>query len=89
MSNADRATSLATGHYGTKLHASDDAGRAWSEVTTPTYPNQPEGAEGPEWKLVLIWSLEQANGSVWAVTLPGGFFRSEDFGLSWQSVESL
>jgi photosystem II stability/assembly factor-like uncharacterized protein len=81
--------SLTTGHYGTKVWASDDAGRAWSEVAAPTYPKQPEGAEGPEWKLVLIWSLERANGSLWAGTLPGGLFRSEDNGASWQLLESL
>ena len=81
--------SLTTGHYGTKLWASDDGGRAWREVAAPTYPPQPEGAEGPAWKLVLVWSLEQSNGTVWAGTLPGGLFRSKDFGVSWQLVESL
>jgi hypothetical protein len=81
--------SLTTGHYGTKVHASDDAGQSWHEVATPTYPVQPEGAkadEGPPWKLVQLWSLEQAHGTVWAGTLPGGLFRSADFGRSWQLV---
>lgn len=81
--------SLTTGHYGTKLWASNDAGRNWSEVAAPTYPKQPEGAAGPEWKLVLIWSLERASGSLWAGTLPGGLFQSTDDGLSWRLVESL
>ncbi len=81
--------SLTTGHYGTKLHASDDAGRTWTEVATPAYPPQPEGAEGPPWKLVLVWALEQARGTVWAGTIPGGLFRSDDFGRSWQLVETL
>jgi hypothetical protein len=81
--------SLTTGHYGTKLHASEDAGRTWSEVATPTYPPQPESAEGPDWKLVLVWALEHADGRVWAGTLPGGLFESADFGRSWQLVESL
>jgi len=81
--------SLTTGHYGTKLHASDDAGRTWAEVATPTYPTQPAGAEGPEWKLALVWALERAGDTVWAGTLPGGLFRSTDFGRSWHLVESL
>ncbi len=81
--------SLTTGHYGTKVHASDDAGVSWREVATPAYPTQPEGAQGPEWKLVQLWSLEQGHGTVWAGTLPGGLFRSHDFGRSWQLVESL
>jgi photosystem II stability/assembly factor-like uncharacterized protein len=87
--SARMLASLTTGHYGTKVWASDDAGRAWSEVAAPTYPKQPEGAEGPEWKLVLIWALERAAGSLWAGTLPGGLFRSDDDGASWQLVESL
>jgi hypothetical protein len=82
--------SLTTGHYGTKVHASDDGGRTWAEVATPTYPPQPEGAEGPAWKLVLNWALERdGDGTLWAGTLPGGLFRSGDEGRSWQLVESL
>ena len=80
---------LNLGHFGVKLHASDDRGETWTEVATPTYPPQPEGAAGPAWKLVQIWALEAAGDSVWAGTLPGGLFRSSDGGASWQLVESL
>ena len=80
---------LNLGHFGVKVHASDDAGAHWHEVATPAYPPQPEGAPGPAWKLLQIWSLEAAHGTVWAGTLPGGLFRSADAGESWQLVESL
>ncbi len=80
---------LNLGHFGVKVHASDDAGASWHEVTTPTYPEQPADATGVPWKLVQIWSLEAAGGTVWAGTLPGGLFRSADFGSSWQLVEPL
>jgi hypothetical protein len=80
---------LNLGHFGVKLHASDDAGGHWHEVATPAYPPQPEAAAGPPWKLVQVWVLESAAGSVWAGTLPGGLFRSRDFGASWQLVEAL
>jgi hypothetical protein len=80
---------LNLGHFGVKVHASEDAGASWYEVATPAYPAQPEGAAGPAWKLVQLWSLEAAQGTVWAGTLPGGLFRSADFGQSWQLVESL
>jgi hypothetical protein len=80
---------LNLGHFGVKVHASDDEGASWQEVATPAYPPQPEAAEGVPWKLVQIWSLEAAHGTVWAGTLPGGLFRSADFGRSWQLVESL
>jgi hypothetical protein len=82
---------LNLGHFGVKLHASDDAGESWTEVATPAYPPQPEGAPGPAWKLVLLWSLERGHteGTVWAGTLPGGLFLSRDHGRSWRLVEPL
>ena len=43
--------------------------------------------------LRLIWSLEAGAadqpGRLWAGTIPGGLFRSEDIGASWQHVRSL
>ena len=80
---------LNLGHFGVKLHASDDAGAHWREVATPAYPPQPEAAAGPEWKLVQVWALEAAGGRVWAGTLPGGLFSSDDFGASWQLNQPL
>ena len=84
---------LNLGHFGVKVHASEDAGASWAEVAAPTYPKQPEGASGPAWTLQLIWSLAateaQGQRTVWAGTLPGGLFRSADFARSWQLVEDL
>ena len=59
----DRGRMLAAlnlGHFGVKVHRSDDAGATWKEVATPTYPEQPPDATGAPWKLVQIWSLEAA-----------------------------
>lgn len=86
---------LNLGHFGVKLHASDDAGASWRELPAPAYPKQPEGepVAGVAWKLVQIWALEAGvgttSGLLWAGTLPGGLFRSDDGGESWQLVESL
>ena len=80
---------LNLGHFGVKVHASDDAGATWREVNTPSYPEQPKDATGPEWKLVQIWALEAAGGRIWAGTLPGGLFSSSDFGGSWQLNQPL
>lgn len=88
---------LNLGHFGVKCHASDDDGTHWREVAAPAYPPQParaseEGDEGGEdvpWKLVQVWSLTAAHGTLWAGTLPGGLFRSQDGGESWALVESL
>jgi hypothetical protein len=80
---------LNLGHFGVKLHASDDRGATWREITTPSYPPQPETDTGVPWKLAQIWSLEAFGGTLWAGTLPGGLFRSDDQGASWQLVEAL
>jgi hypothetical protein len=86
---------LNLGHFGVKLHASDDDGATWNELPAPAYPPQPEGepAGGVAWKLVQIWSLEAGVGAaqdtLWAGTLPGGLFRSNDGGESWQLNEGL
>jgi hypothetical protein len=84
---------LNLGHFGAKLHRRD-AGGQWKEIAVPVYPGKPEGSEDKtEWKLRQIWSLETGGpdqpGVLWAGTLPGGLFRSEDRGDNWQLVESL
>lgn len=80
---------LNLGHFGVKLHASDDAGASWQEVGTPAYPAQPPDAAGPPWKLVQIWSLAAQGDTLWAGTLPGGLFRSDDGGASWRLDSGL
>jgi hypothetical protein len=70
------------GHFGVKMHRSDDDGAAWAEVA---YPAAPEG----ETKATrLIWSIEPGHdhqpGVLWCGTIPGGLFRSDDRGTSWE-----
>lgn len=84
------------GHFGSKLQATVDGGRTWEERTCPAYPPKPP--EAPEvvcpmrnkpvpWTLEKIWSLECGGaaepGTLWCGTIPGGLFRSEDGGRSW------
>jgi hypothetical protein len=84
---------LNLGHFGVKLHRSRDGGARWEAAAVPAYPPQPEGAGGPDWSLVQVWSLEPGGadqpGVLWAGTLPGGLFRSADDGDSWTLVRSL
>ncbi len=85
---------LNLGHFGCKLHRSDDGGANWQDVAAPAYPPKPEGSDDTApWDLKLIWSLAPGGvgepGVLWAGTLPGGLFRSADRGASWRLVESL
>lgn len=93
---------LNLGHFGCKLHHSADQGSSWEEITTPAYPTFPEGREPDRcpmrqieipWKLHLIWSLafggDDQPGRIWCGTIPGGLFKSDDHGDTWQIVDSL
>jgi photosystem II stability/assembly factor-like uncharacterized protein len=82
------------GHFGVKMHRSRDGGATWTEVASPVYPEKPadyvpktapvEGSQ-PDWTLKLVWALAPAEpGVIWCGTLPGGLFRSEDGGDSWE-----
>ncbi|HET9956883.1 MAG TPA: hypothetical protein VFQ61_20445 [Polyangiaceae bacterium] len=86
------------GHFGSKLHRSDDDGKTWKELTAPQYPPKPESevdkdpirGEDVAWSLQLIWSLEAAGDQrIFAGTVPGGLFYSDDRGESFNLCESL
>ena len=87
------------GHFGVKLHRSNDRGATWVEVAAPEYPPKPDGfvdidmwGKERDWALMNIWALEPATdreGALWCGTMPGGLFRSDDRGESWRLIESL
>src|SRR5260221_8240560 len=81
---------LNLGHFGVKVHRSDNRGDTWTEVAAPAYPSKPEGTDDKvPWKLLQIWTLEGAGKDLWAGTIPGGLFHSGDRGESWTLVRSL
>ncbi|MCU1279678.1 MAG: hypothetical protein JWM53_3224 [bacterium] len=90
---------LRLGHFGVHLHRSKDDGATWSEVAAPAYPkdaptDEKDGFGRPwPWKLDMIWILEPGHarepGVLWAGTIPGGLFRSDDGGDSWSLMRSL
>jgi len=95
--------SLTLGHFGSKLHRKLKGETAWTEVAVPVYEPGMEISlgdfapeDGPKTKpatMKEIWALETCGadqpGSLWAGTIPGGLFRSDDRGESWQIVRSL
>ena len=69
----------------------------WHELAAPQYPPLPEGytpkphpftGKPLDWALKLIWGLAPGGadqpGVVWCGTMPGGLFKSEDNGESWE-----
>lgn len=81
---------LDLGHFGVKLHRSDDGGRTFTEVQAPAFPAD-GGGEAPS--VALIWALAAGGagepGVLWAGTIPAALFRSPDRGASWQLVRGL
>lgn len=94
--NGDLIATLNHGHFGVKMHRSRDGGVTWSEIAAPKYPEKPAGyvpqvpveGKAADWSLKLVWALAPGGpdepGVVWCGTLPGGLFRSENNGDSWE-----
>ena len=88
------------GHFGIKLHRRDKGKKQWVEIAAPKYPEKPDGLEDKDgwgrdvkWTTQLIWALEtggpEQKGTIWAGTMPGGLFRSDDRGTTWHLFENL
>ena len=84
---------LEHGHWGVKLHRSNDRGATWEEVTAPAYPEGEEIKDGVPATTRYIWAMAHGGQNfasrLWIGTDPGGLFMSEDAGNSFQLVESL
>ncbi len=84
---------LAHRHWGQKLHRSADGGKSWEEVSVPTYPEDARLQNGKPATLRKIWVMAHGGddrpGVLLMGTEPGGLFRSENNGDSWELVESL
>ncbi len=77
---------LDLGHFGARLWRREPDG-AWGEVAAPCFPPKPDdaGDDPHPWSLGKVWALEPGgvSGRVWAGTMPGGLFRSDDGGRTW------
>ena len=92
---------LRLGHFGVKLHRSDDFGATWREMSAPAFskdekkfdPVDPRTVEKKGPSVDMIWTLVASGAeepeTIWAGTTPGGLFRSTDGGESWHLIESL
>ena len=91
---------LSLGHFGAKFRRSRDGGKSWDDLPPPAYPADaqlgpapfvpPDAPRGKTRPAVLqeIWALESGGhdrpGWLWAGTIPGGLFLSQDFGATWE-----
>ncbi len=83
---------LRLGHFGVKLHRSDDGGDTWRALAAPAFPTQPQPDPAAP-AVDMVWTLAAGGGAepgvLWAGTLPAALFRSADGGESWSLVEAL
>jgi ligand-binding sensor domain-containing protein len=81
------------GHWGIKLHKSEDKGKSWSKMTVPMYPENAEIKKGIKASTSFIWSINQGGlnypDRMYIGTIPGGLFISNDYGESWKLCEGL
>ncbi len=83
---------LDLGHFGAHLwrRKGDDD---WHEVEMPAFPPKPEDDDDDPhpWTVRRIWNLTPGgvDGRIWAGTMPGGLFRTDDGGDSWHLNEAL
>lgn len=100
-----RYAGLLHGHFGAKLHRTTTNTRTWEECGTPVYPQgamiapapSPEGpvpgTPNRPASMKEFWALEPADlsrpGTLWAGTIPGGLFYSDDAGSTWTLNEPL
>lgn len=81
-----------TGHLGPTIYRSTDAGRSWKEASKPpAFPKAPEGKKGQTVNHTFwLTPGHSSEPGVWyAGTSPQGLFRSEDHGVTWESVAGL
>jgi hypothetical protein len=89
---------LDLGHFGAKLQCTDDRGASWRELGVPAYAEDDvvfagDGKERKPATLQKLWALAAGGadqpGRLWCGTIPGGLFRSDDGGASWQLMRGL
>ncbi|MEO6048432.1 MAG: sialidase family protein [Candidatus Kapaibacterium sp.] len=81
------------GHWGQKLHRSTDNGATWEEIPAPKYPEGEENGDGTPATVRYLWVMAGGGADkpnrLYIGTEPGGLFRSDDGGDTWNLVEGL
>ncbi len=77
------------GHWGVKMSKSKDFGKTWLEVEAPKFPEGAEVKDGQPASLTYVWAAQHVGNALWLGTVPGGLFKTEDDGQSWELNQSL
>jgi hypothetical protein len=81
------------GHWGQKLSRSSNGGEDWEDVVAPKYPEGTQRPNGDAATLRYLWSFQHGGddqpGRLYFGTEPGGLFRSDDDGASFELVRGL
>ena len=81
------------GHWGQKLHRSNDQGQTWEEVEAPKYQEGMEIKPGVPASVKYLWAFAEGGSdkedTLYVGTEPGGLFITEDGGNSFSLIESL
>ena len=80
------------GHWGCKLHRSNDGGK-WEEIAAPKYPEGEEVKEGTPAVTKYLWAFSNAGrdkpGEILAFdTTTGNLYLSNDLGENWECLSS-
>ena len=83
---------LRLGHFGVKLHRSDDGGKSWTALPAPAFPAS-EAPDETALSVDTVWTLAAGGpdqpGLIWAGIAPSAVFVSRDRGESWELVRGL
>ena len=81
------------GHWGCKLHYSDNEGSNWLEVDAPKYPEDAHIKVGEPAVTKYLWAVgsshQNGQSKLYIGTEPGGLFESNDNGENLTLVEGL
>ncbi len=81
------------GHWGTKLHRSENQGKDWVEMEAPKFDEGVEIKEGKPASVRYLWAMTHGGvdrpGVLYLGTDPGALFKSEDNGDTWKIDQNL